>query len=327
MKRCSRCNSLMPNDVTQCIRCGFDSAFPVSPVASNAAALVAPLPDAPRMGSWASGWALARESWRLLLLDKELLLFPLMSGIASFLVLASFFGGVWASGMLEREQVDEVTAWVVLFLYYFANYFVIVFFNSGLVACAMIRFRGGDPTVGDGLRAARERVAHIVAWAALAATVGVVLRMIEERVGFVGKIVIAILGAVWTIATYFVVPVLVVEGLGPLDAAKRSAGILKKAWGESLVSNIGVGLVVTVVTILIAVPVGLGFLLLALQTASLAVAVTGVVVLLAIFVLSALIGSALGSITLCALYLFATEGKVPQAFAAAGVQHAFAPKR
>jgi len=316
MKRCARCNSLMPGDVTQCIKCGFDS----SP-------LIAPLAGAPRAGRWASGWALARESWRVLLLDKELLVFPLLSGIASFLVLATFIGGVWASGMFERRQAPgEALEWALLFLYYFANYFVIVGFNSALIACAMIRFRGGDPTLADGLRALRERLPQIVSWALLAATVGVVLRIIEERVGFVGKIVIAILGAVWTIATYFVVPVLVVEGLGPIEAAKRSAEILKDAWGESLVSNVGIGLVTTVVTLLIVVPVGIAFLALALKTASIAVALIGLAAVLAILVLSALIGSALSSIALCALYLYATEGKVPRAFAGAGVQHAFAAR-
>ena len=324
MKRCARCKSLMPDDAAKCIRCGFESS---STARAETATLVIPQADAPRLGRWASGWALARESWRLLALDKELLVFPLLSGIASFLVIATFFGGAWASGMLERDRhVNEVAGWVLLFLYYFANYFVIVFFNSALVACAMTRFRGGEPTVRDGLAAARERLPHIVAWAALAATVGTVLRVIEERVGFVGKIVIAILGAVWTIATYFVVPVLVVEDLGPLDAAQRSAEIMKKAWGESLVSNIGIGLVVTVVTFLVAVPTGLVFLALAVKTASIAVAVVGVLVVLAIFVASALIGSALSSITLCALYLFATEGKVPQAFASSGLQHAFASR-
>src|SRR4051812_2926122 len=302
MKHCAKCKSLMPSDATTCIKCGFDS----SP-------LVAPLENAPRLGRWAGGWALARESWRVLVLDKELLVFPLLGGIASLLVLASFIGGIWASGMFERRQAPgELLEWVLLFAYYFANYFVIVLFNSALVACAMIRFRGGNPTVADGLRAARERLPQIAAWALLAATVGVVLRIIEQRVGFVGKIVIAILGAVWTIATYFVVPVLVVEGLGPLEAAKRSAEVLKDTWGESLVSNVGIGLVTTVVTLLVVVPLGVGFLVLALKAASIAVAVAGFAVVLAILVLAALVGSALSSIALCALYLYATEGKVPQ---------------
>src|SRR5205807_7054495 len=139
-------------------------------------------------------------------------------------------------------------------------------------ACAMIRFRGGNPTIADGLRAARERITQIIAWAFLAATVGVALRIIAERVGFIGKIVIAILGAAWTVATYFVVPVLVVEKLGPYVALKRSTAIIKKTWGESLVSNVGIGLITTLVTMLLVVGTAIMTIVLAVKLASIAVA-------------------------------------------------------
>ena len=318
MKRCPKCRSLMPEDVHLCIRCGFDS--------KPAGALVAPS-DTPKLGRIRGGWRLMSESFRVLMLDKELLLFPLLSGIASFLVLASFIGGIWASGLAEREQaMGEATAWLLLFAYYFANYFVIVLFNTALVGCAMIRFRGGDPTFADGLRVARENLGRIAAWALLAATVGTILRIIEERVGFIGKIVIAILGAAWTIATYFVVPVLVVEKLGPVDAAKRSTAIIRKAWGESLVSKAGIGLVVSLLTIGATVVVAVGFGFVALKAASLTVAIIGALAVIGVIVLGTLVGSALNSIVLCALYLYATEGKVPEAFAGAGLQHAFAGK-
>jgi len=319
MKKCPNCTSLMPDDVIRCIRCGFDS--------QPTDALVAPSAAAPRKGRIRNGWTLASQSFRVLMLDKSLLVFPLLSGIASFLVLASFIGGVWASGLVDREEtMNDATAWVLLFGYYFLNYFVIVFFNSALVACAMIRFRGGSPTLAAGLRAARERLAQIVAWALFAASVGVMLRMIEERVGFIGKIVIAVLGTAWTIATYFVVPVLVVEKLGPLDALKRSAEIIKKSWGESLVSNLGIGLVTTLVTMLLVVGTAIMTIVLAVKLASIAVALAGVALILVIIVLAALVSSALSSIALCASYLYATEGKVPRAFADAGLQHAFAAK-
>ena len=321
MKKCPNCTNLMPGDVARCLRCGFDSPWKMT-------ALVDPAPAPVAKGRWRNGWALTRESLRVLRADKQLLLFPLLSGIASVLVLASFIGGLWASGLAEeKEPMNDLTAWAALFAYYFANYFVIVFFNAALVACAMKRFRGGSPSLGHGLRKARRRLGKIIAWALFAATVGVILRFIAERVGFVGKIVIALLGAAWTIATYFVVPVLVVEKLGPLDAARRSASIVKKAWGESLVSNAGVGAVTFLLTILIIVPLAAGSLMLAANTQSIAVLLAGAGAVLVVIVLGALIGSALNSIAHCALYLYATEGKVPQAFANAGLQHAFATKK
>jgi len=313
MKRCMKCNSLMPEDVAKCIRCGFDS----SPQA------IVPVKD----GKFRNGLALATQSWRVLMLDKELLVFPLLSGIACFLLLASFIGALFASGMKIRdpEQIEGVY-WVALFLYYFINYFIIVFFNCALVACAMIRFRGGDPTVADGLKAARERIGLIAAWALLAATVGVVLRMIEERVRFLGKIVIWILGAVWTLATFFVVPVLVMENLGPIDAAKRSVEIVKKAWGESIVGNLGIGILTFLAMLFLVVPCAILTVVVAVKTGSIAVAIGGAALTVALLVLISLVSSALASILLSALYLFATGGRVPPGFEPARLKAAFTAK-
>jgi hypothetical protein len=327
MKKCPNCASLMPLDVARCRHCGFDSPAKMSAEAGGGA-LVAPVPAPVSKGRLRNGWALARESFRVLRADKQLILFPLLSGIASLLVIASFAGAFFASGLgAEKEPMNDASAWALIFVFYFVNYFVIVFFNSALVACAMKRFRGGSPTFGHGLRKARRRLGKIVAWALFAATVGVILRFIAERVGFVGRIVIALLGAAWTVATYFVVPVLVVEKLGPLDAARRSASIVKKAWGESLVSNAGVGLASFLMTLLIVVPLAIGALVLAAQTQSMAVLIAGVAAVAIAIVLASLVSSALNSIALCALYLYATEGKVPQAFANTGLQYAFATKK
>lgn len=332
MKRCPKCTKLMPEDVTRCISCGFDSraapaapATPAATIAKPAAARpAAPATPPAKVGRIRNGLALAAQSWRVLMLDKSLLLFPLASGIACFLVLASFIGGAWAAGLgREDRQVSQALSYALLFGWYFANYFVIVYFNSALVACAMIRFRGGDPTVGDGLRAANENLSRIAAWALLAATVGVVLRAIEERVGFIGRIVVKLLGVAWTIANYFVVPVLVVEKLGPIDAAKRSAEIVRKAWGESIVSNVGVGLATTLAIVLLVIPCGVAAAVIAVKAGSLAVGIAGAALTLGLLVLISLASSALNSIILSAIYLYATESKVPQAFEAANLQQAF----
>ena len=147
------------------------------------------------------GWDMAIESCHVLRKDKELMLFPILSGLSSLLVLASFAWPLWASGCAQRvsEQPEawrEPVAWVILFAYYFVNYFVIVFFNSALVACALIRLRGGDPTVADGFRAAFSRVPQIAAWALVSATVGLVLKAAESRSKRGAEFVTAILGIV-----------------------------------------------------------------------------------------------------------------------------------
>ena len=288
---------------------------------------VAPLPSfAPgeRPGRIRGAWLLAKQSWRVLMLDKELLVFPLLSGIACLLVLASFAAGVIAAGHFQGEQGDT-TAWVLAFIYYFVNYFVIVFFNSALVACAMIRFRGGNPTVGDGLRAASARLPEILAWVLLASTVGIVLRMIQERLEFVGRIVIGLVGAAWTIATYFIVPVLVVEKLGPFDAVKRSTELMKQTWGESLASHVGIGAATSLISFLGVLLIGIASVALAVVTSHMGFLIAGGVAIVAFLVLAALVSSALSTIVLSALYLYAAEKKAPQAFDGVA-QFAFAPK-
>lgn len=334
MKRCPKCTSLMPDDVTRCIRCGFDSRTTAAPVAASPAApkpaaalaaVAAPASVAPASGGRiANGWALMVQSWRALMLDKQLVVFPLLSALACLLVMASFLGGALAAGVVGADRhVNEGGAWALLFLYYFLSYFVIVFFNSALVSCVMIRFQGGTPTMRDGLRAAAERLPQIVSWALLAASVGVLLRMIEERVGFIGKIVVALLGAAWSLATYFVVPVLVVEKLGPFEAAKRSWEIIRTAWGEAIVGNVGIGLITTLAVIFLVVPCGVLSLMLAAQMQSVAVGILGAAATLTLLVLIVLASSTMSSIILSALYLYAAERKVPQAFDAGHLQAAF----
>lgn len=332
MKRCLKCKSLMPDDAPKCIKCGFEAVKqPASAPAPAQAArpAVAPLPSfAPgeRPGRIRGSWLLAKQSWRVLMLDKELLVFPLLSAIACLLVLASFIAGVFATGNFrgEKAQSDGIL-WLLGFIYYFVNYFVIVYFNSALVACAMIRFQGGDPTVAAGLRAASTRLPQILAWVLLAATVGIVLRAIQERFELIGRIVIGLIGAAWTIATYFIVPVLVVEKLGPFDALKRSVTLMQQTWGESLVSHVGIGAATGLISFLGVLLIGIASVALAVMTSSMGVFIAGVVAIVAFLVLAALVSSALSTIVLSALYLYAAEKKVPQAFDGVA-QRAFAPK-
>ncbi len=205
------------------------------------------------MNKVTNGWEMLKQSWAVLRQDRELMVFPIISSLACALVLVSF--ALPMIGLeVVREQFVEIkgsslavhtsnaVTWVVGFAFYFVNYFVIVFFNTALAACALMRFRGGDPTVTYGLNAAMRRLPQIASWALLAATVGTILRMIEERVSFVGRIMVGLIGMAWTIATYLVVPVLAAEGVGPVDAVKRSVELLRKGWGEGLVGGMGLGL-------------------------------------------------------------------------------------
>ena len=273
------------------------------------------------------GWMLTQQSFRVLMLDKELLVFPVVSAVAAIAVMATFVAPLWTSGTLQAlgetgEAPRSPLLYVWLFAFYFANYFVMVYFNAAIVGCAIKRLRGGDPTVADGFRVATKRLPQIAAWALLSATVGLVLRMIEERVEGLGRLVTGLIGAAWSVATYFVVPVLVVEGVGPFEALKRSAGVLRKSWGEALVSRLGMGLVVMVAALAALLPAAIGF-----ATGTTTGAVIGVAITAGLLILVSAGSAALNAILVAALYEFAADGKVPNGFDEAALRGAFGPKR
>lgn len=278
-------------------------------------------------GRITNGLNLARASWEVLKLDKEMLLFPVLSGLACLVVIASFAAPLVAGNHLqtitdEENVPQDPVLWVVLFCFYFANYFVIVFFNVALVSCAMIRFDGGNPTVMDGLRAAFARLPQIFAWALLSATVGMILKAIESRSSKAGKVAAGLLGMAWGISTYFVVPVLAAERVGPLQAIKRSLSILRKTWGEALVSNISISLIVFLAVLACCVPAVLG----ALATASYnqpAYLIGGAAITLILIILVSLISSVLNVVIVAALYRYASAGTVPDFFDPDVVRNAF----
>jgi hypothetical protein len=192
-----------------------------------------------------NGWQLTLDSFAVLKENRQLILFPILSGISMMLVISSFLVILLSSSGWDwtalRNQ-DNTTNYLFVFGYYLVNYFIIVFFNTALVHCTHLYFNGEKPTVGQGLRFAISRVGSILAWAVFAATVGTILRAIQDKVGALGKFITGLIGIVWSIATFFVVPVLAYEHLGPLDAFKRSASLMKQKWGESLTASFSFGI-------------------------------------------------------------------------------------
>ena len=272
-----------------------------------------------------TGWHLAKQSLHVLRLDKELLLFPLVSSIACMFVLASFAVPMFMTGAFEIPEEGLSTAQQVLygvlgFLYYFVSYFVVIYFNSALIGCAIIRLKGGDPTVMDGIGAASARLPQIAGWALVAATVGFILKAIESRSERLGAIVAGLLGMAWSIMTFFVIPVVVVEKTGPINAVKRSIAIMKKTWGESLAANFGIGFITFLACLVGALPIiGGAFLL------STSVVLGGVLIGLGIvlILIVSLISSALNSIVVAALYVYAAEDKMPAHFDEGLIRTAF----
>ena len=274
-----------------------------------------------------NSWTLIKASAGVLRADKELIVFPIVSAISVLVVTASFALPMLLAGFFDTllEGQGRPLGYVVAFLFYVVQYTVIIFANSALVGAAMIRLEGGDPTVGDGLRIAGKHIVSILGYALISATVGMVLRWVSERGKTVGRIVSSIVGLAWNLATYLAVPVLVVEGVGPLEAVKRSASLLKKTWGEQIAGNFSMGLVFGLVmfgVILLGIPV---FILVASTESVALIALTALVFVL-VLVFIGLINSTLNGIYIAAVYHYAAGGDAGGFFSEEMVEGAFRQK-
>jgi len=193
-----------------------------------------------------NGWKIARNSFKVLQANKQLIIFPFLSGISLMLVIGTFFTGILANAGWDFDRMEEMSSFSIyftMFLFYIANYFIIVFFNMALVHCTRLYFHGEEVTVGKGLRFSLSRIGAIFSWAIFAAIVGTILKAIQENSGILGKIITGVIGIIWSVATFFVVPIIAYENLGPLKAFKRSSQMMKEKWGESLGANFSLGLI------------------------------------------------------------------------------------
>jgi hypothetical protein len=269
-------------------------------------------------------WDLVKASASVLRSDKELMLFPILSSLATLLVLATFALPVFTLKLFENGF--NVVGAVVGFAFYFCQYTVIIFFNSALVGAATIRLEGGDPTFSDGLRIARSRLPAILGYAAIAATVGLILQSLKNRDNnIIVRLIGSGLGAAWTLATFLVVPVLVNREIGPIDALKESIALLKKTWGENAIGNVGIGAAFGLIFVLVML-LGIVLAIAAWQVAPAAGITVAVVAVIALLVLG-VTQAALSGIYSAALYRYAVANETPVAFQGMALEQAFSPRR
>ena len=192
-----------------------------------------------------------------------------------------------------------------------------VFFNGALVAGAHERLTGGDPTVGSAIRKAFSRIAGLVPWAILTATVGLILRALRDRAGWAGQFVINMIGIAWELATFLVVPAIIIDDKGAWDGVKASGSLLKSTWGENLAARVGFGLLgfVAILPVILVVAVlgslgGAGLIL-------------GIVVGVAWVGLVVVVMTALNAVFQTALYLYATSGMAPSGFEGSSIGESF----
>jgi hypothetical protein len=278
-----------------------------------------------RGGRIQRGWALTKQSFRVLRDDRSLLLFPIISIPVAVAATAIVMGPGVALYTADNQEAILV-AFGIVTLYVLT--FVTVFFNVALAAAASTGLSGGDSTVGEGLRAARGRLGVIAAWALVQTVVGVIISAIQSATNesVVGRILGGLVSFAWSAATFFVVPVIALEGVGPKDAFKRSVSLLRERWGEGVVGAASATGAVFLIALLPLLALGGGGYALINSGQDVAggvlLALAGVVLVAAV-----LIGGTVNAIFRVALYRFATDGTAVGGFDPAQMQAAFAPKK
>ncbi|MGC1402547.1 MAG: DUF6159 family protein [Thermodesulfobacteriota bacterium] len=271
-------------------------------------------------GKLASSLELMEASWEILKKDKEILFIPVISGISVMVMLASFVIPVILTGNADLIQrllkEDRDLAITISFIFYFLNYLIVVFFNSAIVACATIRMGGGDPTLLDGLNIASSRIFKIIMWAFVAASFGMLLRLIQGRSNLLGKAISGLLGMAWSLTSYLVIPVLVNENKWPFDAFVDSIDLLKKAWGEGLVGSFSFGLIFAIASLPAYFILGIGVY------SGGSILFLTLIAAIAYFLVLSIFHSALQGIFQAALYQFASFGNVPSGFREDQLRHA-----
>jgi Family of unknown function (DUF6159) len=229
--------------------------------------------------------------------EKKLLAFSILSGAITLLFIISFIVPLLLTGQATHMTPITPGSVALLFLFYIISYFEVTFLNTGLISCVLARLEGRIMTFGEGLGIAGRHIGSILVWAVIAATVGLILRVIQKRAGILGQIAAGIAGGVWSLVTMFVVPVMIFEEKGVFASMKDSLTLFKKTWGESVVGNISIGIIFAAVGIV-------GFLLViaALFMGNIAVVTIAIVLFVVLVAILAIVASAMNGIFVVALY-------------------------
>ena len=267
---------------------------------------------------------LIQASWRVLQEDRRLILLPVASAVAVLIMAALMLGVFAGTGTLDRlngEGTVEAVDVIIAVATYTAAVFIIIYFNAALVAIAYERLRGGNPSLRYGLRVSQRHIWSILGWAMIAATVELILSQLRDSDNLVGKIVGWIASSLWAFSTFFVIPILVVEGVSPVEAMRRSTSLLSKTWGNQFVANFGFFFGYILVAVIAIIPIAIGA-----AVAPEAAVILGVLLSLPIVVIGFANLLAMEGIFKAALYQYAAGGEVHQYFSESAMRNAYVAK-
>jgi len=270
------------------------------------------------VGRIAAGWHLAKLSLRVVWSDGSLSALVVLGGIASGAVALAFL----VPAAVAYEIEEKVLAVVLTAIGVYLATLVATYFAVALAAAAAEVLDGRDATVRGGMAVASRMTGPIAGWALVLTTVNLVLQLLRERAGILGSVLLGAASVAWSLATFLVVPILALEGLGPLAALDRSSALFRAKWGEQLVGTASIGILFAVFG---TVP-ALLLLFFGLASGSTTVAVVCVVVGILGAVVAGVLGSAARSVFSVALYRYAAGAGPTGPFTTADLESAVARK-
>lgn len=278
--------------------------------------------------SFSNSWQLFKLSWNILWHDKVLISLPFVSMILTFIATIVFFiptSAIFGDYLDSESDQIPLGGFVILFFFYLIVDTIIIYFNSVLTNIVISRVNGKNISKSESFSQINAKLGSVIGFAVISATVGVILNIIKDRGGKAGELVSAIGGTAWNIATYLAIPVLVVEGVGPMEAVKKSAALLKKTWGQQLAGGFSMGIVMFLISIPL-IFLGLLVIFIGAGQDSTPTILFGVGLTVFIVIILITISSALNAIFRAVLYKYAADGQVVPGFDPSLVQNAFKQK-
>lgn len=268
-----------------------------------------------RIGRFRASKLLFTETFRFFWADKEMFWVPAIALIAQFLIFGIALIAICIPAGVFEEGAENVSLSVseygTLFVLYVVSAFVLAFSQAVITHIVYTRIHNGDATLWEGIQVASTHVSALFVWACITSTVGILLRFIAERSQLLMKILVAVIGVMWSVLTYFVVPAIVIDKKSAISAISHSGGVFRRTWGETLITNISLGLVFMVFFVLTIITL-IGFIF--FTGASIGIIVLAGMVLIIIIICASLLSAVLESVLRTLLYVYASEHTVPQNF-------------
>jgi len=255
------------------------------------------------------GWQLTKKSWGVVRSHPQLAKLPLTGGVLALIAVILFAGpGIFL--VASESDAARGSGYAMIAVGSYLASFLVIYYNVILAAAANQALDGREPDLESAKAVARNRIPAIAGWALVSALVSVLLSVLRDRGGLPGRIAASLGAAIWGLVTFLVIPVLALEGVGPIVAIKRSGSLVRQRWGQQVTGNFVIGGISGIATLIGVVIAVFGVVLLSGGATGGAI-IGGVLVLvgLALAIAAAVFGGATRGVFGVALYHFVSEDR------------------